>query len=93
MDFADNPLHLARVQRGMGLSQLAARTLLSGPIIDKIDEGRFAELPGGLYARSYIRAFASAVGLDPEEAVRELAERLPPAQDPFSCLARERASE
>ena len=86
MYLADNPLHLARVQRGMGLSQLAARTLLSGPIVEKIDEGRFAELPGGLYARSYIRAFASAVGLDPEEAVRELAERLPPAQDPFPAL-------
>jgi cytoskeletal protein RodZ len=70
----------------MGLSQLAARTLLSGPVISKIDQGRFAELPGGLYARSYIRAFASAVGLDPEEAVRELADQLPPAQDPFPTL-------
>lgn len=83
---ADNPLHRARVQRGIGLSQLAALTLLSARIIDKIDEGRFAELPGGLYARSYIRAFASAVGLDPEEVVRELAARLPPAEDPFPAL-------
>jgi hypothetical protein len=86
VDSADNPLHRARVQRGIGLSQLAARTLLSAPIVSKIDEGRFAELPGGLYARSYIRAFASAVGLDPEDVVRELAERLPPAEDPFSGL-------
>ena len=83
---ADNPLHRARLQRGIGLSRLAALTLLSPPILDKIDEGRFAELPGGLYARSYIRAFASAVGLDPEEAVRDLAERLPPAGDPFALL-------
>jgi hypothetical protein len=83
---ADNPLHRARVQRGMGLSELAARTLLSPHILHKIDDGRFAELPGGLYARSYIRAYASAVGLDPEEAVRELAERLPPAEDPFPAL-------
>ena len=83
---ADNPLHRARLQRGIGLSRLAALTLLSPPILDKIDEGRFAELPGGLYARSYVRAFASAVGLDPEEAVRDLAERLPPAGDPFALL-------
>lgn len=82
----DNPLHRARVQRGIGLSHLAARTLLSARIVDKIDQGRFAELPGGLYARSYIRAFASAVGLDPEEVVRELAERLPAAEDPFPAL-------
>jgi hypothetical protein len=83
---ADNPLRRARVERGMGLSELAARTLLSPRILDKIDDGRFAELPGGLYARSYIRAYASAVGLDAEEAVRELAERLPPAEDPFPAL-------
>ena len=83
---ADNPLHRARLQRGIGLSRVAALTLLSPPILDKIDEGRFAELPGGLYARSYVRAFASAVGLDPEETVRELAERLPPAGDPFALL-------
>jgi helix-turn-helix protein len=83
---SDNPLHRARVQQGVGLSQLAAVTLLSPHIIDKIDAGRFAELPGGLYARSYIRAFASVVGLDPEDIVRELAERLPPAESPFPAL-------
>jgi hypothetical protein len=81
---ADNPLHRVRLQRGISLSQLAARTLLSPRILDKIDAGRFAELPGGLYARSYIRAVASAIGLDPEDAVRELADRLPPAEDPFA---------
>jgi hypothetical protein len=83
---ADNPLHRARLQRGIGLSQLAARTLLSPHIIDKIDEGRFAELPGGLYARSYIRAFASVVGLDPEKVVLELAGRLPAVEDPFAAM-------
>ena len=83
---ADNPLHCARLQRGIGLSQLAARTLLSPHIVEKIDDGRFAELPGGLYARSYIRAFAAVVGLDPEDVVRELAERLPPGEDPFTAL-------
>ncbi len=83
---ADNPLHRARLQRGIGLSQVAARTLLSPHIVEKIDQGRFAELPGGLYARSYIRAFASVVGVDPEDVVRELADRLPPGEDPFTAL-------
>ena len=83
---ADNPLHRARVQRGIGLSRLAALTMLSPHIVERIDEGRFAELPGGLYARSYIRAFASVVGIDPDNVVRELADRLPPAEDPFVTL-------
>jgi hypothetical protein len=82
----NNPLHRARIRRGLSLSQLTARTLLSPRIVQKIDDGRFAELPGGLYARSYIRTFATAVGLDPEETVLELAEHLPPAQDPFPAM-------
>ena len=33
-----------------------------------------------------MRAFADAVGLNPESALRELAERLPPAEDPLPVL-------
>jgi hypothetical protein len=82
----NNPLHRARLRSGVTLSQLAARTLLSPRVVQKIDEGRFAELPGGLYARSYVRTFASAVGLDPDEAVRGLAEHLPTEDDPFAMM-------
>jgi hypothetical protein len=74
------------MQRGIRVSEVIARTLLSPRIVDLIDRGHFEDLPGGLYARSYVRAFAGAVGLDPEEAVREVAERLPPAEDPLPTL-------
>jgi hypothetical protein len=82
----DNPLRRARLQRGIGLSQVIARTMLSARIVNMIDAGRLAELPGGIYARSYVRAFASAVGLDGDEAVASLEDRLPPAQDPMPTL-------
>ena len=82
----DNPLRHARMQRGIRVSEVIARTLLSPRIVDLLDRGRFEDLPGGLYARSYVRAFAGAVGLDPEEAVREVADRLPPAEDPLPTL-------
>ena len=77
-----NPLHNARVTGGIRLSEVAARTCLSPRIVRLIDAGEIDRLPGGLYARSYVRAFADAVGLNPESALRELAERLPPAEDP-----------
>ena len=82
----DNSLHRARLRRGMSLSDIAIRTLLSPRIVQKLDEGRFAELPGGVYARSYVRAFATVVGLEPEHVVQELADRLPPAEDPIPAL-------
>jgi hypothetical protein len=84
--YSDNPLRRARLERGIPLSELTARTCLSPRIVQQIDAGQFDRLPGGLYARSYVRAFASVVELDPERVVRELAEYLPPEEDPFPAL-------
>jgi hypothetical protein len=83
---ASNPLHRARISRGISLARIATITCLSPRIVQQLDEGRFVELPGGVYARSYVRAFASAVGLDPEVMVAELVDSLPPAADPITLL-------
>ncbi len=48
--------------------------------------GEFAALPAGVMARAHIRAYAAAVGLDPEEVLRGLADRLPAAPDPSDAL-------
>ncbi|MBA3296720.1 MAG: helix-turn-helix domain-containing protein, partial [Acidobacteria bacterium] len=58
-------LHQARLNCQLELSELAARTAISPSVLAKIDEGRFAELPAGIYARSYVRSFAAEVGVDP----------------------------
>jgi cytoskeleton protein RodZ len=35
-----------------------------------IEEGRFGDLPGSTYALGFVRAYADAVGFDPEDAAR-----------------------
>jgi cytoskeletal protein RodZ len=70
-------LHRARLARGLDLDDVAAATRLSPAVVRKIDEGRFHELPSGLYARAYVRAFAAAVDLPPEETLRGLQPLLP----------------
>ncbi len=82
----DHPLHRGRVEKGLSLSQIAESTRLSPLIVSKIDQGRFEELPAGVYARSYVRAFAAAVGVDPGRALDEVAGLLPPAPDPFPVI-------
>lgn len=82
----DNPLRRARVEQGLTIEQIAARAFLNVPLVLKIDEGRFDDLPAGLYARAYVRAYAKAVGLDPEATVSDLAALLPVAEDPFPVL-------
>jgi hypothetical protein len=78
-----NPLHRARIERGISLEEVASRTCLSPRIVQLLDSGHFALLPGGLYARSYVRTFAAVVGLNAETVIAQLGERLPAEQDPI----------
>jgi hypothetical protein len=79
----ENCLRAARIARGLSLEKITAQTRLSPHITEKIDQGRFDELPPGLYARAYVRAFAQVVGLDPQLVLAELGPVLPDAPDPL----------
>lgn len=79
-------LHQARLDSNLDLDALCARTSLSPAVLRKLDEGRFEELPGGLYARSYVKSFAAEVGLDPDEALKNVEHLLPETPDPLSVL-------
>jgi hypothetical protein len=45
--------------------------------IDAIERGDFECLPPGIYRRGYVRAYARAVGLDPDTVVDGLSDALP----------------
>ena len=79
-------LHQARLARRLTLAELSSRTALSSAVLQKIDAGRFEELPAGVYARSYVRTFALEVGLDPGSTLNTLEALLPVAHDPFPAL-------
>ena len=86
MQNLQNPLRRARLRRGLSLDEVGARTLLSPRILRVLDEGRIGELPGGVYARSHVRAYASVVELDPDAAMAELSAELPIAEVPFPAM-------
>jgi cytoskeleton protein RodZ len=74
-------LHLkqARERRGISLRQIASATKISSGALEALERGDFSRLPGGIFSRAFVRAYAIEVGLDPEETVRqytELAEAL-----------------
>jgi uncharacterized RDD family membrane protein YckC len=75
----------ARRARGLSLEQIARTTRLNLRYVQAIDEGRFAELPSGLYARAYVRAVAKTVELEPE-ALAEMLAALAPPPDPLPAL-------
>jgi cytoskeletal protein RodZ len=61
----------ARERRGLSLRQIATTTKISTVALEALESGDFSRLPGGIYSRAFIRAYAKEVGLDPEEAVRD----------------------
>lgn len=79
-------LHRARLASGLSLDDLLGRTALSLGVLKKIDEGRFSELPPGLYARSYVKTFAVEVGVEPELALANLEPVLPAAPNPIPVM-------
>lgn len=83
-------LTCARMQRGEDVAALAARTGLRVHHIRAIEEGRFDDLPSGIYARAAIRSFASAYGLDAEAVLASCEALLPRVEDPIGGLARVR---
>lgn len=65
----------AREQRGMTLDAVAASTKVSRHTLGLIDSNQFGRLPGGILTRGYLRAYAAAVGLDPERVVADYREQ------------------
>jgi helix-turn-helix protein len=83
-------LRCVRMQRGEDVAALAARTGLRVSHICAIEEGRFGDLPRGIYGRAAIRSFAAAYGLDADAVLADCEALLPRMEDPIGALARMR---
>lgn len=63
-------LKQAREARGLTLYQAEEATHIRRVFLEALEEGRFADLPGGVYARGFVKSYANYLGLDGQELVR-----------------------
>jgi cytoskeleton protein RodZ len=70
-------LREARERRGITLRQIANATKISIAALDALERNDIARLPGGLFSRAFVRAYAIEVGLDPEETTRDFMAQFP----------------
>jgi cytoskeleton protein RodZ len=68
MDFGTT-LRTARERRGLSVQQLATTTRITIAVLNTLEHNDFDKVPGGIFARGFIRSYAREVGLDPEEMV------------------------
>jgi cytoskeletal protein RodZ len=64
-------LKQARLAKGVSLRQIEASTKISVGALEALEKDDYARLPGGIFARSFVRAYAVAVGLNPDDTVHE----------------------
>ncbi len=62
-------LRLARESQGISLSQAAAETRILQRYLVALEDGDYANLPGDVYTRGFIRNYAAFLGLPAEELI------------------------
>jgi cytoskeleton protein RodZ len=71
-------LREAREKRGVSLRQIANSTRISVMSLEALERSDLSRLPGGIFTRSFIRAYAQEVGLDPDRTIQDFIAELPP---------------
>jgi cytoskeletal protein RodZ len=64
-------LKQARLAKGVQLRDIATATKISVVTLEALERSDYSRLPGGIFSRAFVRAYALAVGMDPEASVSE----------------------
>lgn len=78
--FGEN-LRREREMRAVTLEEMSETTKISVRLLRALEQDRFAELPGGVFTRSFIRAYAQYLGLDEEHVLSEYKRAARPSTD------------
>jgi transcriptional regulator with XRE-family HTH domain len=74
-------LRRARERRDLTLEQVSERTKVSVAHFDGLERGDLSRWPAGIFGRAFVRGYAGAVGLDPEEVVAAFVRIYPESPD------------
>lgn len=67
-------LRLQRELRALSIDDVTNKTKIPPTLVDALEEGQAERLPERVFVLNYIRSYASAVGLSPDEAVNRFQE-------------------
>jgi len=75
-------LRQKREQRGVTLAEISEATRIGTRFLKAIETDSFSILPGGIFTRSFIRAYAKYVGMNEDEAIALYLQQVnPPTPD------------
>jgi transcriptional regulator with XRE-family HTH domain len=84
-------LRRTRVQRGIRLEEISAALKVSPELLEGLERNDFSLWPSGIFARSYVRQYAEAIGVDPDGTVDEFCRWFPEGDRRVERVVREHA--
>ena len=70
-------LREAREKRGVSLRQISNSTRISVMSLEALERSDLSRLPGGIFTRAFIRAYAQEVGSNPDRTIEDFIAELP----------------
>lgn len=70
-------LRRQRERQHITLAHIAASTKIKASLFEGLERDDVSKWPGGIFRRSFVRAYAAAINLDPDEVCQEFLERFP----------------
>jgi transcriptional regulator with XRE-family HTH domain len=75
-------LRAERERRGLALRAISENTKVSLPLLEGLEADDISRWPGGIFRRAFVRAYAEAVGLDPDDIFKRFEQQhRPPAAE------------
>ena len=76
-------LRSQREKKGVSLADISSQTKIKVSLLEALEGDDLTYWPRGLFGRAYIRAYAQAIGFDPEPLIPEFLEIHPDPPDEF----------
>jgi transcriptional regulator with XRE-family HTH domain len=80
-------LRLQRERQHIALPTIAEQTKINRPLLEALERDDMSCWPGGIFRRAYVRAYAQAIGLEPDVVVREFLGLYPDATEVVATLS------
>lgn len=77
-------LRRAREEQGISISEIAEQTRISPHYLESIEKDDFKILPGGIFNKGFIKAFARYVGVSEAEALQDYVQAIGEGNEPES---------
>jgi hypothetical protein len=75
-------LRAERERRGLALRTISENTKVSLPLLEGLEADDISRWPGGIFRRAFVRSYAEAVGLDPDDVFKRFEQQYKPAPLP-----------